>query len=151
MQTLEEYTIGTMTSIKDNFRVYDSMEEGAKGYFEFIQLKRYKNLQGIKDPVIYLQTLKDDGYATDSQYVKKCTDIITQYNLTQYDNEVKQMGYDVDKVITIAKSEEGMLEKKNGDLRYLYDKTANAGDANYTKYGYEMHEIYPAVMDYPAP
>lgn len=53
-------------------------------------------------------------------------------------------------VIQIALAEVGYLEKKNGDERYLYDKTANAGDKNYTKYGYEMHKIYPEVMDYPA-
>lgn len=60
------------------------------------------------------------------------------------------MSYDPAKVISLAKAEVGYLEKKNGDLRYLYDKKANAGDANYTKYGYEMHKLYPAVMDYPA-
>lgn len=60
------------------------------------------------------------------------------------------MSYDRNKVIQIAKSEIGYLEKKTGDTKYLYDKTANAGDKNYTKYGREMHELYPAVMDYPA-
>ena len=48
MRTQEEYREGTLTSIRDNFRVFDSMEEGVKGYFEFIQLKRYRNLQGIR-------------------------------------------------------------------------------------------------------
>lgn len=60
------------------------------------------------------------------------------------------MAYDVKKVIDLAKAEVGYLEKKNGDLAYLYDKKANAGSANYTKYGYEMHKLYPSVMDYPA-
>lgn len=60
------------------------------------------------------------------------------------------MSYDPQKVINIAKAETGYLEKRNGSLAYLYDKKANAGDANYTKYGYEMHKLYPAVMDYPA-
>lgn len=60
------------------------------------------------------------------------------------------MSYDPAKVIATAKGEVGYLEKRDGDLRYLYDKKANAGDANYTKYGYEMHKLYPAVMDYPA-
>lgn len=60
------------------------------------------------------------------------------------------MANTVDKVIKVAEAEIGYLEKKNGDIKYLYEKTANAGSANYTKYGYEMHKIYPAVMDYPA-
>lgn len=50
MKTQEEYTPGTLTTISDNFRVYDSMEEGIKGYFEFIQLPHYWNLKGITDP-----------------------------------------------------------------------------------------------------
>lgn len=60
------------------------------------------------------------------------------------------MAYDRNIVIGIAKAELGYLEKRDGNLKYLYDKTANAGDKNYTKYGKEMHEIYPSVMDYPA-
>lgn len=60
------------------------------------------------------------------------------------------MDCNVEKVLDIAIAEEGYLEKKDGNLTYLYDKTANAGDKNYTKYGYEMHKVYPEVMDYPA-
>ncbi len=55
----------------------------------------------------------------------------------------------IQKVINIAKSEVGYLEKKNGNN--LYEKTLNTGSNNYTKYGYEMHKIYPNTMDYPAP
>ena len=85
MTTQEEYTVGNLTTIKDNFRVYDSLDEGVKGYFEFIQLERYQNLRGITDPRKYLETIKNDGYATSSTYVENCIALITQYNLTQYD------------------------------------------------------------------
>ena len=54
----------------------------------------------------------------------------------------------VEKVINIALAEVGYLEKKSNSN--LYDKTANAGSNNYTKYGKEMHDIYPSVMDFPA-
>lgn len=54
----------------------------------------------------------------------------------------------IKKLISVATNEVGYLEKKNGNS--LYEKTANAGSANYTKYGYEMHKLYPATMDYPA-
>ena len=60
------------------------------------------------------------------------------------------MPYDVQKVIQIAKAEVGYLEKKDGNLAYLYDKKANAGSNNYTKYGYELRKLYPEVIDYPA-
>ena len=60
-----------------------------------------------------------------------------------------------DKVIKIAANEVGYLEKsaaaykKNPDI--IYEKTAGAGYDNYTKYGKEMHKIYPSIMDFPAP
>ena len=76
MKTQEEYTPGTLTTISDNFRVYDSMEEGIKGYFEFIQLPHYWNLKGITDPEKYLETIRADGYATSSSYVENCMKLI---------------------------------------------------------------------------
>lgn len=54
----------------------------------------------------------------------------------------------VSKVIKIAEAEVGYLEKASN--KNLYDKTANAGKNNYTKYGKEMHELKPSVMDFPA-
>lgn len=51
-------------------------------------------------------------------------------------------------VVNIALDEVGYLEKKSNSN--LDSKTANAGDANFTKYGRDMHEIYPSVMDFPA-
>lgn len=59
------------------------------------------------------------------------------------------MANTVDKVIDIALAEVGYLEKASNSQ--LDSKTANAGRANYTKYGRDMHNIYPSVMDYPAP
>ena len=57
-------------------------------------------------------------------------------------------------VIKIAQSEIGYLEKSQAAYTAnpgcLYDKTGGAGSDNYTKYGYEMHKVYPAVMDFPA-
>ena len=55
----------------------------------------------------------------------------------------------IEKLLEVATKEVGYLEKKNGNS--LNDKTANAGSANYTKYGYDMHKLYPTTMDYPAP
>lgn len=87
MNTQEEYEPGVLTTIADNFRVFDSMEEGVKGYFEFIQLSRYQNLKGITDPKTYLETIKVDGYATSSAYVQNNMNLVEQYELTKYDNE----------------------------------------------------------------
>lgn len=87
MTTQEEYEEGVHTTIQDNFRVYGSMEEGVKGYFEFIQLSRYHNLRGITDPEAYLITIRADGYATSYSYVSENMKLIRQYNLEKYDTE----------------------------------------------------------------
>lgn len=51
-------------------------------------------------------------------------------------------------VIEIALGEVGYLEKKSN--KDLDSKTANAGSNNYTKYGRDMHALYPSIMDFPA-
>ena len=113
MTTREEYQVGTLTTIKDNFRAYDSMEEGVKGYFEFIQLSRYQNLKGITEPRTYLETIKADGYATSSKYVENNMAVLEQYNLTQYDRkEAEDMGRYASKVVEQAKA---WIGKKESD------------------------------------
>ena len=92
MSTCEEYEVGVLTQIKDNFRVYDSLEEGVKGYFDFISASRYANLKGVTDPKTYIENIKADGYATSSQYVKNLLNLVSAYNLTQYDNITAQQG-----------------------------------------------------------
>ena len=87
LATGEEYTPGTYTTIYANFRVFDSMEEGVRGYFEFLfkDRTRYNNLIGETDPYRYLEKIKDDGYATSSKYVQNTYNVIKSYNLTRFD------------------------------------------------------------------
>ena len=87
MATQEEYTAGVMTDIRDNFRVFDSMEDGVKGYFDFINYSRYANLKGIKDPEEYCRRIKADGYATSSRYVDSLLRVIRDNNLTRFDTD----------------------------------------------------------------
>lgn len=85
LKTKEEYKVGVLTTIKDNFRVYDSMAEGVAGYFDFINTKRYENLKTAKTAKEYLEMIKADGYATSSTYVNTNMNCIRTYNLTKYD------------------------------------------------------------------
>ena len=87
LRTGEEYTPGHYTTISANFRVFDTMEEGVKGYFEFLftNRTRYNNLIGETDPYEYLVKIKEDGYATSSKYVQNVYNVITSYNLTRFD------------------------------------------------------------------
>ena len=86
LATKEEYKPGTLTSIKANFRAYDSMDEGVNGYFVFISSKRYSNLKEATTPKEYLEMIKADGYATSSTYVNTNMSCINKYDLTKYDN-----------------------------------------------------------------
>lgn len=121
LTTQEEYEPGTLTTIKDNFRVYDNMEEGVKGYFEFIQLSRYQNLRGITDPRTYLETIKADGYATSSEYVENNMKLVEQYNLTQYDGKGDEtMGVTAQDVLNVMRSWLGYSEA-NGKYKQIID------------------------------
>lgn len=57
-------------------------------------------------------------------------------------------------VIKVAKKEIGYIEKSKSaykmDPSVLDKKKEGAGSDNYTKYGRDMHKIYPSVMDFPA-
>ena len=84
LSTKEEYN-SQLVSIKDNFRVYDSMEEGVIGYFDFISTKRYANLKDAQTPKEYLELIKKDGYATSSSYVNTNLNCINRYDLERFD------------------------------------------------------------------
>lgn len=85
MKTKEEYTVGTLTDIRANFRKYPNDEAGVKGYYDFISTKRYANLKSARNYIEYAQMLKSDGYATSSTYIKSLCDCVVKYNLTDYD------------------------------------------------------------------
>jgi hypothetical protein len=127
MTTNEEYTVGTLTAIKDNFRVYDSAEEGIKGYYDFISASRYANLKTATTYKQYAENLKADGYATSSTYVNTLCKIVETYNLTQYDSGavVEAAPFTVGKTYTLQGN---MYVRKtaNGTKKKYTELTTNA-------------------------
>lgn len=95
LQTKEEYTPGQLTTIRDAFRVYSNMDEGVKGYFEFIQYPRYSNLRFATTPEEYLTMIRADGYATSTSYVQNNMRIVDNFNLRRFDapEPIKQVSY----------------------------------------------------------
>lgn len=77
-KTKEEYVHGVLTVITADFRAYDSMEEGVKGYYEFVNTRRYSNLKGVVSPVEYLKNIKEDGYATSYSYVSNVLSVVNK-------------------------------------------------------------------------
>lgn len=85
VETKEQKADGTYYTVKAKFRKYKSLDECIKGYFEFIEKDRYKNLKGVTDPKTYLTNIKNDGYATSLKYVDNLMKVINTYDLTKYD------------------------------------------------------------------
>ena len=106
MKTAEEYTPGTLTNIQANFRAYSSMQEGVKGYFDFIAAPRYANLKTAITPEQYLEYIKADGYATSSTYVKTNLARIDMYGLRRFDWEIAITPYPVP-TINLKKGSKG--------------------------------------------
>jgi flagellum-specific peptidoglycan hydrolase FlgJ len=92
LATKEEYN-SVLVSIKDNFRVFQTdgkadMVLGVKGYYDFISTKRYASLKDTDTPLSYLSEIKKSGYATSSNYVNTCMNVVLKHELTAYDVDV---------------------------------------------------------------
>ena len=94
MKTHEEVN-GSLISIKDNFRTYATMEDGIKGYFDFISKSRYDNLKSATSSRDYLEKIKADGYATSNTYVKTVYAVVEKYNLIRFDAGSNIAAYNV--------------------------------------------------------
>lgn len=118
LSTKEEYVPGQLSTIRDNFRVYDSMEDGVKGYFDFISTKRYANLKTASTPLEYLQRIKADGYATSSTYVNTCMSCLLKYDLSRFDS-----------VPVVYPEPTRLLKKgaKGDDVRWLQKRLLDRG------------------------
>ena len=81
----EQNPDGSYTSSAMKWCKFADMEDCVKGYFDFINTRRYANLKGITDPETYLKKIKADGYATSLKYVSNLMKVIDSYNLTKYD------------------------------------------------------------------
>lgn len=116
LKTKEEYN-SKLVSIRDNFRTYPDMISGVKGYFDFINTKRYANLKTAETPEEYLKRIKEDGYATSSRYVQTNMDCVKKYDLEKWDwikpipQEEKTID-DVAREVIAGKWGNGSLRKK---------------------------------------
>lgn len=90
-KTGEEYVVGQYVTITADFRKYPSLEKGLEDHSLYLtQAKngnnlRYAGLKGCTDYKKAAQIIKDGGYATSSTYVSKLCNVITKWDLTQYD------------------------------------------------------------------
>ena len=139
MATKEEYEVGTLTNIRDNFRVYDSMEDGVKGYFRFINTSRYANLKGVKSPEEYIKRIKFDGYATSSKYVDNIMRVIRDNKLTRFD-------YKAGGRIVKKKELTGKALSGNEIIDILAKRVINGDYGNGDDRKDMLGELYPIVQ-----
>ncbi len=83
--TQEQKKDGTWYTVKAKFRKYPDVAAGIKGYYDFLNYARYKNLKGITDYREACILIKEDGWATDISYTQKLVNLIKDNDLWQYD------------------------------------------------------------------
>lgn len=84
-RTKEEYTIGTHTVIRDNFRKFKDMEQCVFNFYELLNSGAYKKVLADVDYATQMRQIKECGYMTSSTEVNTVLSIISRYDLTKYD------------------------------------------------------------------
>lgn len=84
-KTKEEYTVGTHTLIRDNFRAFDSMKQCVFNFYELLNTSLYKGVKSGVDYKTQMSQIKAAGYMTSSTEVNSVISIINKYDLTKYD------------------------------------------------------------------
>lgn len=148
--TTEQREDGSTYKITSRFFKFNNLEECIIGYFQFISIPHYENLKGITEPVLFLQTLKNDNYATDINYVQKNMKLIKEWNLTKFDkmkittsDDDSITNSDVDKVRVNQKYyrvQVGSFGNKNNAVNMM-SKLQNDGYSAIIKYYDNMYHV----------
>ena len=87
-QTLmtQEFINGQYVTVSANFKTYSNLTEAVIQYYELMNTKRYAAVRDLKTAEEQIKFIHAAGYATDPNYADKIIKIISQNNLTQYDN-----------------------------------------------------------------
>ena len=98
----EQNPDGSYSSLSDSTKwyVFENIEMGVLGYFQFINISNYRNLKGVTDPYKYLQNIKEDGYATSLDYVDNVYAVIKKWDLTKYDNVKEEFNMSNSSLVT---------------------------------------------------
>lgn len=85
----EQNPDGSYRPITDQWFEFKNMEDGVKGYFEFISIPNYDPVrQNITDPIVYVTVLGQCKYYTSLTYPKTIQSVINAHNLRQYDTDI---------------------------------------------------------------
>ena len=120
------------TIIKDNFRIFDDIEQSFCDFILFLlyasnygyngKPKYGQQVVNIKDPNTLISEVRKRGYATDPNYPTSVMKIINKHNLTQYDDLSK---VEASKYIPDALKETKGDNKMNIPDKVIHDITKN--------------------------
>lgn len=121
---------GVPTTITDNFRIFDDIEQSFCDFILFLlyasnygyngKPKYGKEVVDIKDPATLIKEVGSRGYATGPTYPTSVMRIINENNLTKYDDlsKVEASNYIPDALKTVGS------DKMNITKKTIYDITA---------------------------
>ena len=117
--TMEDDGRGNLYTITADFRKYPCVEDSIADHSAYLlgakngSKLRYAGLKGCTDYRKAIQIIKDGGYATDTKYVAKICDIISRWNLTQYDVKAEKKIADR-QIIDITKANLSQVPARRG-------------------------------------
>lgn len=85
-----EYVNGEKVVQTSDFRVYDTIKDGIRGYITFLKNNQRYEKNGVfsaKTPKEECEALQRAGYATSPNYAKTLISIINTYELKKYDKK----------------------------------------------------------------
>ena len=85
-----EYVNGEPTTVKADFKAYNTLEESISDHSALLQKERYAKVLQATDYKIACEEVYRAGYATDPNYPSKLMNLIEQYSLNQYDSTTNQ-------------------------------------------------------------
>lgn len=164
-ETKEQKSDGTEYTVTADFRKYPCIEDSIADHSAYLlgavtgKRKRYAGLAGETDYQKATQIIKDGGYATDTNYVKKICGLIGQYGLTKYDvvsetdeNETPTEWYRVRKTWVDSPSQKGAFHdlgnaKKCADNHEGYSVYDESGKVVYTSRSILPYLVSVAAAD----
>ncbi len=88
-KTKECYDGKTYVNITDMFRAYDSITDAIDDYYDMLaSCSRYRAALNQADPRDCITAIKNGGYATSPTYISTIMNIVSRYDLTQFDSVV---------------------------------------------------------------
>jgi hypothetical protein len=108
-----EYVNGNMINTNANFRAYSSVYNFYKDQDLLFGNSRYQPVREAKTPQDQCTALYAAGYATDPNYASKLMSIITQYNLTTYDQQAEQEEQEMAQLADLETRVAAMEQKLN--------------------------------------